>query len=85
MAASTNAVAHAKQMFTKHGNSQNVHFVRECIAGVTLGLFGGLTWKQHRYLLQIYHWNEKRKIEEYYHTLAKMEKDKLSGPQEEIE
>ncbi len=45
MAASTNAVAHAKQMFTKHGNSQNVHFVRECIAGVTLGLFGGLTWK----------------------------------------
>ena len=27
-------------------------------------------------LLQVYHWNSKRKMEEYYHTLAMMQREK---------
>lgn len=33
----------------------------------------------HLMLSQTYHWNEKRKIDEYYHTLAKIQ----AAPKEE--
>ncbi|KAK9808434.1 hypothetical protein WJX73_004898 [Symbiochloris irregularis] len=69
---SNTAVIRAAQMFTKNGNSKNVNLVAEIAIGSGLGLAAGLVWKT-------YHWNEKRKIDEYYHTLAKIQ----AAPKEE--
>lgn len=60
------SVIRAAQMFTKHGNSRNVNLPKELAIGTGLGLAAGLMWKT-------YHWNEKRKVEEYYASLAKMQ------------
>ncbi|EIE24192.1 hypothetical protein COCSUDRAFT_53258 [Coccomyxa subellipsoidea C-169] len=60
---SSGQVIRATQMFTKHGNSTKVSVLKEIGYGLGLGLAFGLVWKT-------YHWNEKRKIEEYYEQLA---------------
>ncbi|KAK9861218.1 hypothetical protein WJX84_003647 [Apatococcus fuscideae] len=56
-------VIKAARMFTKNGRSKQVSLVTELSVGLGLGIGAGLVWK-------IYHWNEKRKIGEYYQTLA---------------
>ncbi|CAL5227895.1 g10936 [Coccomyxa viridis] len=58
-------VIRATQMFTKDGNSKKVSLVREIVTGFSLGMGFGLIWKT-------YHWNEKRKTEEYYEELASL-------------
>ncbi|KAK9817808.1 hypothetical protein WJX72_002535 [[Myrmecia] bisecta] len=70
MAASTEVI-HAAKVFTKHGRSAQVSVIKEIAAGMTLGLAAGFVWK-------MYHWNEKRKIEEYYYTLSKVQKIEAS-------
>jgi len=62
-------VIKAAKMFTKNGRSKQVSLVTELSVGLGLGIGAGLVWK-------IYHWNEKRKIGEYYTTLAIMNAQK---------
>eukprot|EP00191_Tetraselmis_sp_GSL018_P020026 CAMPEP_0177583252 /NCGR_PEP_ID=MMETSP0419_2-20121207/3217_1 /TAXON_ID=582737 /ORGANISM="Tetraselmis sp., Strain GSL018" /LENGTH=56 /DNA_ID=CAMNT_0019072619 /DNA_START=214 /DNA_END=384 /DNA_ORIENTATION=+ len=49
---------------TLYGRAATVSVAREIMYGLTLGLTAGLGFKY-------WHWNERRKTEEYYAKLAK--------------
>lgn len=59
----------AVKQFTDAGVASRVSVTKEIAIGLSLGIAAGLTWKS-------WHWNEKRKISEYYDTLEQINKQK---------
>eukprot|EP00877_Chromochloris_zofingiensis_P000264 jgi/Chrzof1/10238/Cz04g33210.t1 len=55
-------------------NSGRFNLLREVAVGVTLGISLGLVWKT-------WHWNEKRRIGQYYADLARKELEEESERQ----
>eukprot|EP00884_Botryococcus_braunii_P021257 jgi/Botrbrau1/7815/Bobra.0159s0243.1 len=57
------AVIRALPMFTKDGASKKINLIREIGIGLGLGISLGLVW-------QTWHWNEKKKIADWYKANA---------------
>lgn len=52
----------AARMFTKTGQASRVSVTKEITIGLVLGFAAGAMFKS-------WHWNERRKVEEYYKQL----------------
>jgi len=63
----TNAIAAPKLYAAVKGRALPSSVVKEILMGLTVGLCVGGVWKT-------YHWNERRKAQEYYQGLEKATK-----------
>ncbi|GMH36291.1 hypothetical protein BSKO_04159 [Bryopsis sp. KO-2023] len=62
------AIQHAPKLWAKAGTaSAKMPVTQNIMIGLALGCVGGGFFK-------IWHWNEKKKINQYYHDLEKLQK-----------
>jgi len=71
MASTAGKALQAVKQFTTTGNASRVSVTKEITIGLTLGIGAGLMWKS-------WHWNEKRKVSEYYDALQAINAQKAS-------